>query len=71
MKTLALAELVFDLPCALFGLLKAAHGFRPLTVTEVNVAQVKVCPVEILQQMTLSFTGSEKAELTVSYVNLL
>lgn len=52
-KALALAELVFDLPRTLFGLLKAAHGIRLLAVTEVDVAQVKVCTVKILQQLTL------------------
>ena len=52
-KALALTELVFDLPRTLFGLFKAAHGIRQLTMTEVDVAQVKVCTVEILQQLTL------------------
>lgn len=52
-KALALAELVFDLPRTLFGLFKAAHSVGLLTVTEVDVAQVKVCTVEILQQLTL------------------
>lgn len=52
-KALALAELLFDLSRALFGLFKAAHSIRLLTVTEVDVAQVKVGTVEILQQLTL------------------
>lgn len=52
-KALALAELLFDLPRTLFGLFKAAHSIRLLTVTEVDVAQVKVGTVEILQQLTL------------------
>lgn len=52
-KALALAELLFDLPRALFGLFKAAHSIRLLTVTEVDVAQVKVGTVQILQQLTL------------------
>lgn len=53
MEALALAELVLHLPCTLFGLLQAAHGAGLLTVPEVDVAQVKVCTVEILQQLTL------------------
>jgi len=52
-EALALTELVLDLPCTLFGLFQAAHSVRLLTVTEVNVAQVKICTVEILQQITL------------------
>lgn len=52
-KALALTKLVFDLPRALFGLFKAAHSIRLLTMTEVDVAQVKVCTVEILKQLTL------------------
>lgn len=39
-KALALAELIFDLPCTLFGLFKAAHSIRLLIITEVDVAQV-------------------------------
>lgn len=53
MEALALAELVLHLPRTLFGLLQAAHGAGLLTVPEVDVAQVKVCTVEILQQLTL------------------
>lgn len=53
MKALALTELVFDLSRTLFGLFKAAHSIRLLTITEVDVAQVKICTVEILQQLTL------------------
>lgn len=53
MEALALAELVLHLPRTLFGLLHAAHGVGLLTVPEVDVAQVKVCTVEILQQGTL------------------
>lgn len=53
MKALALAELFFDLPRTLFSLFKAADRIRLLTVTEVDVAQVEVCTVEILQQLTL------------------
>lgn len=52
-KALALAELIFHLPRTFFGLFKAAHRLRLLTITEVDVAQVKVCAVEILQQLTL------------------
>ena len=51
-KALALTKLVLDLPGALFGLFKAAHRIRVLTVTKVNVAQVEVGTVEILQQLT-------------------
>lgn len=47
-KALALAELVFYLPGALFSLLKAAHRIGLLTVPEVDVAQVEVCAVEVL-----------------------
>lgn len=52
-KTLAFAELIFDLSCTLFSLFKAAHGIRLLIITKVDVSQVKVCTVEILQQLTL------------------
>lgn len=52
MEALALAILVLHLPGTLFGLLQAAHGVGLLTVPEVDVAQVKVCTVEILQQLT-------------------
>lgn len=53
MKALALAELFFDPPRTLFGLFKAAYRIRLLTITEVDVAQVEVCTVEILQKLTL------------------
>lgn len=53
MEALALAKLVLHLPRTLFGLLQAAHGLGLLTVPEEDVAQVKVGPVEILQQLTL------------------
>lgn len=53
MEALTFAELVLHLPRALFGLLQAAHGIGLLTVPEVDVAQIKVCAVEILQQLTL------------------
>lgn len=52
-EALALTELVLHLPRTLFGLLQAAHGVGLLTVPEVDVAQVIVCTVEILQQLTL------------------
>lgn len=52
-KALALAEFIFDLPRTLFGLFEGAHSIGLLTVTEGDVAQVKVCTVEILQQLTL------------------
>lgn len=53
-KALALAKLIFYLPGALFSLLKAAHRIGLLTVPEVDVAQVEVCAVEVLQQLTFS-----------------
>lgn len=53
MEALALAQLVLRLPGTFFGLLQTAHGVGLLTVPEVDVAQVKVCTVEILQQLTL------------------
>lgn len=65
MEALALTELVFDLPGALFGLFEAAHCIRLLTVTEVDVAQVKVCTVEILQQLTLPLQG-KNGESTIT-----
>jgi len=52
-ETLALTELVLHLPGALFGLLQAADRVRVLTVAEVDVSQVKVCAVEIFQQLAL------------------
>ena len=52
-KALALTELVLYLPGTLFGLFQAAHRVRVLTVTKVDVAQIKVCTVEILQQLAL------------------
>lgn len=52
-KALALAELVLDLPGTLFGLLEGAQSIGLFPVSEVDVAQVEVCPVEILQQLTL------------------
>lgn len=64
-ETLALAELVFNLPRTLFGLFKAAHGIGLLLVAEVDVAQVKVCTIEILQQLTLPLPD-KNAETTVS-----
>lgn len=53
-EALTLTELVFDLSGTLFGLFQAAHSIRVLTVTEADVAEVKVCTVEILQQLALS-----------------
>lgn len=60
MEALALAKLVLHLPGALFGLFQAAHGIGLLTVPEVDVAQVKVCAVEVLQQRALPLEGMEK-----------
>lgn len=65
MEALALPKLVLHLPRTLFGLFQAAHGIGLLTVPEVNVAQVEVCTVEILQQLTLPFRGRGKSKLTV------
>lgn len=62
-KALALAELIFHLPRTVFGLFQAAHRVRLLTITEVDVAQVKVCAVEILQQLTLP-SKHKKVKLT-------
>lgn len=53
MEALTLAELVLHLPRTLFGLLQTAHGIGLLTVPEVDVAQIKICTEEILQQLTL------------------
>ncbi len=66
MKALALAELIFDLPRTLFGLFKAAHSIRLLIITKIDVAQVKVCTVEILQQLTLP-TQDKNGENTVDH----
>lgn len=66
MEALALTKLVLHLPGTLFGLFQAAHGIGLLTVPEEDVAQVKVCTEEILQQLTLSFKGREKSLLTVA-----
>ena len=72
-EALALTELVFDLSGTLFGLFEAAHSIRMLTITEADVAEVKVCTVEILQQLALSLQdenrGNQKNEqfFTVSF----
>lgn len=68
MKALALAELVFYLPGALFSLLKAAHRIGLLTVPEVDVAQVEVCAVEVLQQLTFSLRQKKKQNKTKTIV---
>lgn len=68
-KALALAELIFRLPRTVFGLFEAAHCLRLLTITEVDVAQVKVCAVEILQQLTLP-SKHKKVKLTTVPVTL-
>lgn len=47
-KALTLAELVFRLPGALFGLLQAAHRVGLLAVAEEDVAQVEVGTVKVL-----------------------
>lgn len=62
MKALALAELVFYLPGALFSLLKAAHRIGLLTVPEVDVAQVEVCAVEVFQHLTFSLRQKNKTK---------
>lgn len=64
-KALALTELIFDLPRALFGLFEAAHSVGLLTITEADVSQVKVGTVEILQQLTLPLYD-ENGESTVN-----
>lgn len=69
-ETLALAELVFNLPRTLFGLLKAAHSIRLLLVTEADVAQVKVCTIEILQQLTLPL-ADKNVETAISNNGML
>lgn len=73
-EALALTELVFNLSGTLFGLFEAAYGIRVLTVTEADVAEVKVCTVQILQQLALSLQdenrGRQKDEqhFTVSFL---
>lgn len=62
MKALALNEFILHLPGALFGLLQAPHGVGVLAVTEIDVTQVEVCPVEILQQLALSLESQKKRE---------
>lgn len=64
METLALTKLVLHLPRTLFGLFQATHGVGLLAVLEEDVAQVKVCTEEILQELTLPFKGREKSPLT-------
>lgn len=59
-EALALAELLLDLPRALFGLFEAAHGIRLLSISEVDISQVKVRTIEILQQLTLPIKGRER-----------
>lgn len=58
-KALALAELVFRLPGALFGLLEAAHRVGLLAVAEEDVAQVEVGAVKVLQQLPFSLRERE------------
>lgn len=58
-KALALTELVLCLPCALFGLLEAAHRVGLLPVAEVDVAQVVVGAVEVLQQLPFSWRAQK------------
>lgn len=56
MKALTLAELVFRLPGALFGLLQAAHRVGLLPVAEEDVAQVEVGTVKVLEQLPFPLT---------------
>lgn len=60
-EALALAELVFGLPRALFGLLEAAHGVGLVAVAEEDVAQVVVGAVKVLQQLPFPLTERQPA----------
>lgn len=62
MKALALLELVFHLPRALFGLLEAAHRVGLLPVAEVDVAQVVVGAVKVLQQLPFPLSAKRRKE---------
>lgn len=62
MKALALLELVFHLPRALFGLLEAAHRVGLLPVAEVDVAQVEVGAVKVLQQLAFPLSAKRRKD---------
>lgn len=69
MEALALTKLVFHLPRTLFGLLQAAHSIGLLTVSEVDVAKIVVCTIEIFQQLALPLEQNReiKIELCESF----